>query len=90
VLNLGYSAIAADGLRVLSGLDKIEKLGLQGCRRVDDSAMAELAKWKSLKYLDVQEAPVTEKGTEALRNAKPRIKILSGGTPPAPPLPYTR
>jgi hypothetical protein len=90
VLNLGYSAIAADGLRVLSGLDKIEKLGLQGCRRVDDSAMAELAKWKSLKYRDVQEAPVTEKGTEAHRNAKPRIKILSGGTPPAPPLPYTR
>ncbi len=90
VLNLGYSAIAADGLRVLSGLDKVEKLGLQGCRRVDDSAVAELAKWKSLKYLDVQEAPVTEKGTEALRNTKPGIKILSGGTPPAPPLPYTR
>jgi Leucine-rich repeat (LRR) protein len=90
VLNLGFSAIAADGLRLLSVLDKVEKLGLQGCRRVDDTAMAELAKWKSLRYLDVQEAPVTEKGTELLRNAKPGIKILSGGTPPPPPLPYSR
>jgi hypothetical protein len=28
---------------------------------VDDAALAELAKWKNLKYLDVQETPVTEK-----------------------------
>ena len=90
VLYLGYSAITADGLRVLSVLGKIEKLGLQGCSRVNDAALAELAKWKGLKYLDVQEAPVTEKGLELLRNAKPGIKILSGGTPPAPPAPYSR
>ena len=90
VLYLGYSAITADGLRVLSVLGKIEKLGLQGCSRVNDAALAELAKWKGLKYLDVQEAPVTEKGLEMLRSAKPGIKILSGGTPPAPPAPYSR
>lgn len=90
VLYLGYSAIAPDGLRVLGVLDKLEKLGLQGCSRVDDAALAELAKWKSLKYLDVQEAPVTEKGLSVLRAARPGIKILSGGTPPAPPAPYSR
>ena len=90
VLQLGYSAINADGLRVLSVLDKVEKLGLQGCSRVDDAALAELAKWKLLKYLDVQEAPVTEKGLSLLKSARPGIKILSGGTPPAPPAPYSR
>jgi internalin A len=90
VLQMGYSAINADGLRVLSVLDKVEKLGLQGCSRVDDAALAELAKWKSLKYLDVQEAPVTEKGLALLREAKPGIKVLSGGVPPAPPAPYNR
>ena len=63
----------------------MEKLGLQGCSRVDDAALAELAKWKSLKYLDVQETKVTEKGLAELRNARPGIKILSGGTPPPPP-----
>jgi Leucine-rich repeat (LRR) protein len=90
VLHLGYSAINADGLRVLSSLDKIEKLGLQGCSRVDDAALAELAKWKSLKYLDVQEAPVTEKGLTMLKTAKPGIKVLSGGMPPTPAAPYNR
>jgi Leucine-rich repeat (LRR) protein len=90
VLYLGFSAITKDGLRTLGSLDKVEKLGLQGCSRVDDGALAELAKWKSLKYLDVQEAPVTEKGLAELRTAKPGIKILSGGKPPEPPAPYNR
>src|SRR5262245_7650951 len=90
VLQLGYSAINADGLRVLGTLSKIEKLGLQGCNRVDDAALAELAKWKSLKYLDVQEAPVTEKGLAVLKAAKPGIQILSGSKPPDPPAPYSR
>ncbi len=90
VLYLGFSAITTDGLRTLGALDKVEKLGLQGCSRVDDAALAELAKWKSLKYLDVQEAPVTEEGLAELRKAKPGIKILSGGKPPGPPAPYNR
>jgi Leucine-rich repeat (LRR) protein len=90
ILYLGYSAISGDGLRILSSLPKVEKLGLQGCSRVDDTALAELAKWKSLKYLDVQEAPVTAKGLSELQNARPGIKVLSGGTPPPPPAPYNR
>ena len=90
VLYLGHSAITPDGLRVLSSLDKVERLGLQGCRRIDDSALSVLAGWKSLKYLDVQETEVTDKGLADLRKAKPDIKILSGGTPPAPPAPYNR
>jgi Leucine-rich repeat (LRR) protein len=90
VLNLGFSQINADGLRMLSSLENVEKLGLQGCARVDDAALAELANWKSLKYLDVQEDPVTEKGVAELQSARPGMKILSGGTPPPPPAPYAR
>lgn len=90
VLYLGFSAITPDGLRTLGPLDKVEKLGLQGCSRIDDAALAEVAKWKSLKYLDVQEDPVTENGLAELRKAKPGIKIFSGGTPPDPPAPYNR
>jgi len=87
---LGFSSISPDQLRQLAALPKVEKLALQGCPRVDDNALAELAQWKSLKYLDVQEAPVTEKGLTALKQAKPGLKILSGGTPPPPPAPYNR
>jgi internalin A len=90
VLYLGFSDITPAGLRTLSSLSKVEKLGLQGCSRVDDSALAELAQWKSLKYLDVQETKATAKGLADLKSARPGIKILSGGTPPPPPLPYSR
>jgi len=78
VLKLGYSNITADGLKVLSGLQQVERLGLEGCPRIGDDALAELANWKSLKYVDLQETKVTEKGVEALRRAKPGLTILGG------------
>jgi internalin A len=78
VLKLGYSNITADGLRILSSLQQVERLGLEACPRIGDDAVAELANWKSLKYVDLQETKVTEKGVEALRRAKPGITILGG------------
>jgi hypothetical protein len=90
VLNLGFSQINVDGIRTLRSLEHVEKLGLQGCARIDDSALDELAKWKTLKYVDLQEDPVSEKALAALRHARPDIKTLSGGTPPPPPAPYNR
>ena len=77
VLKLGYSNITSDGLRILSGLQQVERLGLEACPRIGDEAVAELANWKSLKYVDLQETKVTGKGVEALRGAKPGIMILS-------------
>lgn len=78
VLKLAYSGIDADGLRALSSLDKVVKLALEGCSHVDDQALAELAQWKSLKFLDVQETKITPQGVVALEKAKPGIVILSG------------
>ena len=79
MLKLGYSAISAEGLRILGTVATIEKLALEGCRRVNDTAMAELANWKNLKYLDVQDTEVTPTGVETLKKANPSITILSGG-----------
>jgi hypothetical protein len=76
VLKLGYSGIDAAGLRILATLEKVEKLGLEGCHRIDDSAAAELVHWKSLKYLDLQDTTVTAKGLESLRNARPELHVL--------------
>ena len=78
VLKLGHSNISGEGLRALSTLSQVEKLGLEGCARVNDEAMKELAAWKSLKYLDVQETKVTPAGVASLQAAKPGIQILSG------------
>ena len=85
VLKLSYSQIRADGLRILAPLDQVTKLALTGCPRVDDRALAELAKWKSLQYLDVQETSVTEEGVDRLEKAKPGIVILRGPFPPSHP-----
>jgi hypothetical protein len=81
VLKLAYSRIGADGLRILSSLDQVEKLALEGCDLVDVQALAELAHWKSLKYLDVQATKVTPQGVAALEKAKPGLKILSDPFP---------
>jgi len=76
-LKLGFSGISAADLKILSTLSNVEKLGLEECPRVDDAAAAELAHWKSLKYVDLQATKVTPQGLESLRRAKPGIVILS-------------
>src|SRR5262249_53577067 len=78
VLKLGYSNISADGLRILSSLSQVEKLGLEACALIDDAAARKLANWKSLRYVDLQETQVTEKGVETLQTLKPDLKILAG------------
>src|SRR5882762_9385974 len=82
-LKLSYSQIGADGLRILGSLDHMEKLSLEGSPRVDDQALAELAKWKSLHYLDVQATKGTPQGVAGLEKVKPGIVVLSGPIPPS-------
>ena len=65
------------GLGALSGLDKVEKLGLESCKGLDDSAIGELVKWKSLKYVDLQDTRVTADGVELLKKARPGITVLA-------------
>jgi hypothetical protein len=84
-LRLSYSQIGADGLRILSTLERVEKLALEGSARVDDQALVELAKWKSLRYLDVQATKVTAQGVAGLEKAKPGIVVLSGPFAPVAP-----
>lgn len=77
VLKLGHSNITGPGLRILSALEKVEKLGLEGCRRIDDSAIGGLVDWKSLRRLDLQDTQVTAQGVESLRKARPELVVLS-------------
>jgi internalin A len=77
VLKLGYSQIGKEGLRLLEPLHKLEKLALECCPRVGDDALAEVSKWKSLRYLDVQETGVTAAAVAALRQSRPEIVILA-------------
>jgi internalin A len=78
-LRLGHNLVSAQELAgLMPSLQKLEKLGLEACPRIDDNALEVLAAWKSLKYVDVQETKVTRAGVEQLRKNKPDLIILSG------------
>jgi internalin A len=83
-LRLGFSGASAADLKALRVLANVEKLGLEECPRVDDAAVAELAQWKSLKYLDLQATHTSPAAVEILRKAKPGIVILYSPAAPAP------
>jgi Leucine-rich repeat (LRR) protein len=75
-LKLGYLGISSGDLKELSKLRSLDKLGLEECSRIDDEAVAILAGWTSLKYVDLQATQVTPEGVEKLRSARPGMKIL--------------
>jgi Leucine-rich repeat (LRR) protein len=76
-LKMGHSDISTRGVEILSRLQNVEKLALEGCSSVGDDAVASLAGWKSLKYLDLQDAGMSVAGVESLRRARPDLKILA-------------
>jgi len=80
-LKLGFSGASAADLKALRVLPGVEKLGLEECPRVDDAAVAELAQWKSLKYLDLQATHTSPAAIDTLRKAKPGIVILFSPVP---------
>jgi Leucine-rich repeat (LRR) protein len=77
-LRLNGMTVSARSFEKLQTLPKLERLGLQGCRRVGDDAIAVLGSYPSLKVVDVKGTAVTEKGLALLRQAKPGLTILSG------------
>jgi internalin A len=78
VILFGHSEVDAEALRKLADLPRVEKLGLEGCQAVDDTALEALAGWKRLQLLDVQDTKVTEKGIARFRSLRPNIKVLAG------------
>ena len=65
-------------LEKLKVLTKLERLSLQGCKRVGDDAALGLAFWPTLRILDLKGTAVTEKGLAELLRAKPNTQIFRG------------
>jgi Leucine-rich repeat (LRR) protein len=62
-------------LEKLKGLGKLERLQLQDCKRIDDSVVAVLAGWTSLRAVDLHGTGVTEKGRAELVRLRPGLKL---------------
>ena len=65
-------------LEQLKSLTALERLKLQGCRRINDEAVAALIAMPSLREVDLKGTSVTEKGAVLLRAAKPGAVVYIG------------
>ena len=84
ILRIGHSDVDSSALgRWASSLEKLERLGLENCARVDDSAIAAIIGWNSLKQLDLQGTNVTSTRIEQLRKSRPDLKVLGSPSKPS-------
>jgi Leucine-rich repeat (LRR) protein len=75
-LRLAGTAVTSRGLDPLKSLAKLERLNLQGCRRLRDDAATILAGMKQLRVLDLKDSPLTEPAVTRLRSALPDCRVL--------------
>ncbi len=65
-------------LEQMKTLPKLEKLKVQGCRRINDDAVRELIAMPALREADLTGTSVTEEGAVKLRAAKPGAVVYVG------------
>lgn len=86
VLKLGHLNIDSGGLKALAPkLERLEKLGLELCPRIDEASLTVLASWRSLKQVDLQETAVTPAALHKLQEARPDLRVLTGPFPAIKP-----
>jgi hypothetical protein len=78
LLRVGHSWADSAALQVwTSSLKKLERLGLENCARIDDSAITTIETWRSLKQVDLQGTRVTAARIGQLRKSRPDLRVLS-------------
>lgn len=70
--------VSARSLERLKGLTKLERISLQGCKRIADDAVPALAAWPAMKTVDLKGTAVTADAVAGLRQTKPAIQVFSG------------
>jgi hypothetical protein len=75
-LRLAGTAVTTRGLGLLRSLARLERLNLQGCRRLKDDAADVLGGFKQLRLLDLKDSGLNELSITRLRAALPGCDIL--------------
>jgi len=70
--------VSARSIEKLKGLTKLERISLQGCRRIGDDAAPLLASLRALRFADLKGTVMTENGLADLRKANPNAKVFHG------------
>jgi Leucine-rich repeat (LRR) protein len=75
-LRLAGTNITGRGIATLKSLPKLERLNLQGCKKLRDDAAGALAEFKQLQVLDLKETGLSEQAAASIRAALPRCQVL--------------
>jgi Leucine-rich repeat (LRR) protein len=75
-LRMDGAAVNARGLEALKPLAKLERLNLQGCKRLRDDAAPVLSTFKHLRALDLKDSGIGEQAVAKIRAALPECQVL--------------
>jgi Leucine-rich repeat (LRR) protein len=75
-LRLAGTAVTGRGLGLIASLPKLERLNLQGCRKLRDDAAAALEGFKQLRVLDLKDSSLPAEAVTRIRAALPACQIV--------------
>jgi Leucine-rich repeat (LRR) protein len=75
-LRLSGTAVTARGLALLEPLPKLERLSLQGCRRLRDDAASTLAALHHLQWLDLKDSGLGKDAVAQIRSTLTNCEIV--------------
>jgi Leucine-rich repeat (LRR) protein len=75
-LRLSGTAVTSRGLALLQPLPKLERLSLQGCRRLRDDATSTLSTFHHLQWLDLKDSGLNKDAVARVRSALPDCKVV--------------
>ena len=76
-LRIGGSAVTTRGLEPLRALAKLERLDLEGCKKLKDDAAGVLATFKQLRVLDLTDSSLSKQAVDQIRAALPQTQVLN-------------
>lgn len=77
-LRLDGLPVSGRSLERLKGLTKLERISLQGCKRIADDAVPAITAWPAMKTVDLKGTSVTPDALAGLRQTKPAMQVFSG------------
>lgn len=75
-LRMAGTSVTGRGITMLKSLSKLERLNLQGCKRLGDDAAEALTGFRQLRSLDLKDSGVSAQAIQRIRDALPQCQVV--------------